>query len=174
MTTEETPTIPARLITPGDHFWGYVVSQTRNVWDGSREFKLVMPITTHSQMITIREQDLDFVTYPVTKRGDDYSPNARNAALGLPPVPLQVYVKPDAIASYPVGTKVKDIKHFDRSMKVAFVCPDHPASAWVSKDPFSSSIFPQFSDGFDDCQPGCKIALGDYVVTHEYLPTRNG
>jgi hypothetical protein len=138
------------------------------------EFKLVWPHTTHSAILTVLEKDLDSLSFPLTKRGDDYSPNARNAALGLPLVtPVVTFKKPEPVAVYPVGTRIGDIKHFDRSQHVLFKCPNHLRSAWSSKDPRSSSVFPQ-TDGTVDCGPGCLVSIYDYVTTHEYKPTRNG
>lgn len=176
MTENNSTTIPARHIVTGDQFWGCVVSQTRNYPDGSRELKLVLPYTTHKQLISIREQDLDAVTYPVTTRGDEHAPSSRNILLGLPVVPPAPRVEPTPVAVYPVGTLVKTVLNFDRSMKIAFACPNHPQSAWMSKDPYSSSHFPQSSKTAVDCTSilRCKINVGDYVVTHEYKPTRNG
>lgn len=177
--TEETIlTVTARHLQPGDHTMGMVVSSLSNYPDGSKEFKLVVPFTVHTMLVSVKEKDLDAVKFDLTKRGDTHNTAPRNKALGLPlelhqTVYKQTHVEP--VATYPVGTKVQDIKHFDRSMKVAFACPAHPKSAWVSKDPYSSSHFPQ-SDETVDCtgHRQCKIPVGDYVVTHEYKPTRNG
>lgn len=72
-----------------------------------------------------------------------------------------------AIPVYPVGTRIGDVKHFDRGMKVAFHCPKHPKNVFSSKDPFSSSWF---GEGV----PICDCNTRDYVVFSEYKPTRNG
>lgn len=80
----------------------------------------------------------------------------------------------EPIATYPVGTKIKDVRHFDRSTKVVFSCPDHLENKWASKDPNCSSWFPatrEMSLG-GDCS--CKVEVGDMVVTETYQPTRNG
>ncbi len=170
-------TTTARHLTPGDATAGFTVSQSRNFPDGTREFKFVVPYTVHSMTVTVREEHLDAVTFPLTARGDAHSPSARNLVLGLPEdLHKPVYTRPEPVAVYPVGTLVKDIKGFDRSIKVAFACPEHPTSAWVSKDPYSSSHFAQNSKMAADCTHTrqCKINVGDYVLTHEYLPTRNG
>lgn len=166
-------TVPARHLQPGDHTAGFVVSQSRNFPDGTREFRLVVPYTAHHMTVTVREQDLDAVSFPLTKRGDDYSPNARNAALGLPPVPEKVYVAPEPVAVYPEGTQVQDIEHFDRSMKLVFRCPVHhdcEGKTFFSKDPYVSSWF---SAG-DYSPSDCDTPTDKYVLAQEYRPTRNG
>lgn len=172
MTEKILITVPALLLQPGDHVYGYVVSQFKLREDGAYEFKFVVPFTVHSMNVIVLEKDLKDVSFPLTKRGDDHSPNTRNEILGLPPVPPKVYVAPEPIAIYPVGTELANVNHFDRSMKILFACPKHPESAWLSKDPFSSSIFPQ-SDSTVDCGPKCDVSIWKYVVTHEYKPTRN-
>jgi hypothetical protein len=166
-------TVPARHLTPGDHTHGYVVSQMQRVAGHHREFTFVVPYTTHFMKVRVFEKDLDAISFPLTKRGDAHDPNPRNIALGLPPAPEKVYVAPEPVAVYPVGTRIGDLKHFDRSQHVLFKCPDHPDSAWSSKDPRSSSVFPQ-TDKTRDCGPGCLVSIYDYVTTHEYKPTRNG
>ena len=170
-------TVPARHLQPGDHTGGFVVSTKTAFPDGTLEFKFVVPFTSAYTTVLVQERHLDGVLFPLTKRGDDYSPNARNAALGLPPVPPKVYVKPEPVHTYPAGTKVKDIKHFDRSQHLLFACPEHPTSAWSSKDPYVSSWFSQLGDDvMVDCRQArhCMIPLDDYVLTLDYLPTRNG
>lgn len=175
MTSEIILTVPARHLTTGDHFNGMtVMSIDRSHAGGQITFKLVIPFTTHTMEITVLEKDLDAVSFPLTKRGDDYNPNPRNRALGLPPVPPKPYVAPEPIAVYPVGTRVEDIKHFDRSMHVLFACPKHRDSAWFSKDPWSSTIFPQSLRTMDCGPEGCRIGLENFTLTHEYEPTRNG
>ena len=79
---------------------------------------------------------------------------------------------PQPIAVYPVGTRIGDVKHFDRGQKVVFHCPKHPARHWASKDPFSSSWFDAGKE-FGDLEE-CDCNTRDYVVKFEYKPTRNG
>ena len=169
-TSEENPLmVPARLITSGDHFWGMSVPQTRNMVGGDKMITMIIPRTAHGQTLIVEADALDEIYYPVTKRGDSHSPAARNIALGVPvekdaPAP---YVAPEPVAVYPVGTRIGDVEHFDRGMKVAFHCPRHPTNVFYSKDPFSSRWF-----GEGDLI--CECNTRDYVTTHEYKPTRNG
>lgn len=173
-TSETNPLmVPARYITSGDHFWGFSVFSIKyeRYWTG---ISLCIPGTTHTQTINIKRADLDAIIYPVTKRGDSYSPKARNTNLGQPlekdaPAP---YVAPEPVAVYPVGTRIGDVKHFDRGQKVVFHCPKHPARHWASKDPFSSSWFDAGKE-FGDLEE-CDCNTSDYVVKFEYKPTRNG
>lgn len=173
MSTEIILTVPARHLQPGDHTAGFVVSSQSNFPDGSREYKFVVPSTSAYITVLVQERHLDSVSFPLTKRGDDYSPNARNAALGLPPVPPKVYVAPEPVAVYPVGTRVADIHHFDRSMHLQFQCPRHGECSgriYSSKDPYVSSWFSQ-----GDYSPSdCATPTNEYVLVAEYRPTRNG
>lgn len=43
---------------------------------------------------------------------------------------------------YPAGTNVRNIKEFNRGIKVRFACKEHPQYEYVSKDPFTSQMFP--------------------------------
>jgi hypothetical protein len=150
---------------------GYVVSEWQRLEDGGSQFKLVVPYTTHFITIVIREKDLDDIKFELTKRGDDYSPNRRNEILGLPLVPPPVYVEPEPIAIYPAGTRISDVHHFDRSMKVAFHCCDHPQNVFLSKDPYVSNWF-KLEGAW--CPDGCVAQVGDHIVHTDYKPTRNG
>ncbi|WMY80056.1 hypothetical protein [Citricoccus sp. I39-566] len=83
----------------------------------------------------------------------------------------------NAIASYPVGTPLSAVQYFDRSMKVFFRCPEHPATTWMSKDPWVSHWFPDVSVGgtYEVCrEAACEVPLGTWTLVHEYQPTRNG
>ena len=173
-TSETNPLmVPARLVTGGDHIYGMSVYQTRNL-EGGIEINACIPRTTHSHSIRVSAEDADAVVYPVTKRGDSHSPAARNQALGMPvgrdaPPP---YVAPEPVAVYPVGTRIGDVKHFDRGQKVTFHCPKHPVKHFASKDPFSSTWFDagkEFGDMVD-----CDCNTRDFVIKYEYKPTRNG
>lgn len=163
-------TIPARHITAGDEFWGWKVFSLKNLPDGSREFNICIPYTSITQTITVKADQLDNVTYPVNKRGDTHSPNQRNKALGLPLEEPPVYVEPKPIAVYPAGTRISDVHHFDRGIKVVFHCPTHPHKTYMSKDPYSSSWFLTAASD----QPDCTCPTGDHVVSIDYKPTRNG
>lgn len=44
--------------------------------------------------------------------------------------------------TYPTGTNVREIKNFDRSIKVHFQCKEHPGPVYASKEPGWSSWFP--------------------------------
>jgi hypothetical protein len=162
-------TIPARHITAGDHFWGWVVFSLRNLPDGSREFHIIVPYTAISQTLTVKADQLDNVTYPVTKRGDTHSPNRRNEALGLPLEEPPVYVEPKPIAHYPKGTPIGEVHHFDRGQKVSIECKNHPGKVYWSKDPYTSSWFSN-PDGVAEC----RCSTNDYLVAADYNPTRNG
>jgi hypothetical protein len=120
--------------------------------------------------VTIKEKDLDAIAFPLTKRGDDFAPNPRNAKLGLPPVTPKPYVAPEPIATYPAGTRISDVEHFDRSMKVVFYCPDHPQNVFASKDPYVSHWF--LVEG-EWCAMDCLAQVGDHIVHTDYKPTRN-
>lgn len=159
--------IPAHLITCGDYINGHVVSMIQTDPEGAREFRLVVPHTTHSYKLKILFKDLQAVSFPVSQRGDSYSPNTRNAALGLPLEAPTEYVAPEPIAVYPVGTRVADVKEFDRSMKIEFHCSTHPKNVWVSKDPFASNWFKSAGEW-------CNCSPADMIVHSEYKPTRNG
>lgn len=74
-----------------------------------------------------------------------------------------------APGTYPPGTRVGSILTFDRSQKVAFQCPDHPAAAYMSKDPFVSHWFRSRLDGAD-CPAECQVRTGDMLTTHAYTP----
>lgn len=171
MTAEIILTVPARHLTTGDHFNGMTVMSIDRFRDRHHSIKFVIPHTTHTMTVIVMEKDLDAVSFPLTKRGDDYSPSRRNAALGLPPAPEKVYAAPEHIAVYPAGTKVGDVKHFDRGQHIHFRCPLHPEAKYSSKDPFVSSWF---AAAFHEPHEGCSAGVGDYIVTSEYLPTRNG
>lgn len=173
MTTDLLPilTVPARHLQCGDHFNGMVVSQWQRI-EGRYQWTLAVPYTTHIMKLEVREEDLDSVSFPITKRGDDYSPNARNAALGLPLVAPKPYVAPEPIAVYRAGTKMSDVKHFDRGQHVQFRCPLHPETRYSSKDPYVSSWFHDPAVG--ECPPECPSRADDMIVTVDYLPTRNG
>jgi len=168
--SENTITIPARHITAGDHFWGWVVSQFKNLPDGGREFRLVWPHTATHCTITVLEHQLDRVSFPVSQRGDSHSPNRRNEILGLPLEEPPVYVAPEPIAEYPAGTRIADVHHFDRGQKVVFHCPKHPHKTYMSKDPYGSSWFPTSPGGGENC----ACPTGEHVVSIDYKPTRNG
>lgn len=178
-TSQQNPLpISARHLTAGDYFFDWMVSSWQRT-GSSKEFTLITPGRANSFTLTVKAEKLDDVVFPVHKRGDSHSPTARNRAMGLPddldrPEPP----KPaEPIEIYTAGTRIENVRYFDRSIKVAFACPDHPRSKWVSKDPHSSTIFAQ-SDETIDCTAGeagdCKVDLDDYILTHEYKPTRNG
>ena len=162
--------IPARYIVAGDFIGGLIVSSIRNLPEGDREFKLVTPGTTHVAVVRVEEKDLRGILFPVTKRGDDYNPNPRNALLGLPLSRPVQHPEPAPIAVYPAGTRVGNVRDFDRSMKVLFHCPDHPGVVYMSKDPFVSTWFVVEASGACDCHR----PTGDYIVHEDYKPTRNG
>lgn len=171
-------TVPARHLQCGDHLWGYSIYAWQKLENGDYKWDMVEPYTTKSFSLIVEEKKLDELSFPITKRGDAHSTSARNKALGLPEDLHQtVYrdTRPEPVAVYPVGTRIEDVRHFDRSQHILFACPEHPHSAWSSKDPRSSSIFPQ-SDKTQDCTIArrCKVSIYDYVVTHDYKPTRNG
>lgn len=163
--------IPALLITCGDHINGHSVMTIQTDQEGTRTFTLVVPYTTHTYKVAVLFKDLEAVSFPVTKRGDSYSPNTRNAALGLPLEAPKPYVEPEPIAVYQAGTKMSDVRHFDRSVHVQFRCPLHPESRYSSKDPYVSSWFA--GQGME-CPPECTARADDMIVTADYLPTRNG
>lgn len=169
MTAEIILTVPARHLKTGDHFNGMTVSSWQRI-ETTHTWKLVVPFTTHSMTLTVEEKDLDAISFPLTKRGDDYSPNARNAALGLPPVPPKPYVAPEPIAVYRAGAKVGDVRHFDRGQHIKFRCPLHPEARYSSKDPYVSSWFS--APEVDHMH--CSATTDDYILTADYLPTRNG
>lgn len=174
MTESQTPSeillrVPARHLQPGDHTGGYVISAAVTVPGHHRDFKFVLPFTTHSMKVRVFEGDLDAISFPLTKRGDDYNPNPRNRLLGLPETPAPVHVEPEPIAVYPAGTRIGDVKHFDRSQKVSFHCPKHPGNVFFSKDPYASTWF-----GDSWCPNDCDVKFGDHIVDAEYRPTRNG
>lgn len=64
---------------------------------------------------------------------------------------------------YPAGTAVKEIRNFDRSIKVQFHCPEHSESKYASKDPFCSHIF--IIDGWAN---ECDCPIGEHVLTVGY------
>jgi hypothetical protein len=75
------------------------------------------------------------------------------------------------MATYPAGTKLNEISHFDRSTKVHFHCPDHPEYSFRSKDPFCSSIFPgdvTTSNAEFHGVKFCQCPIGEHVVTTDY------
>lgn len=169
MTDQILLTVPARLLTPGDQTHGFVVSQKHNFPDGSLEFRFVVPFTGHHMTVLIQEEHLDAISFPLVKRGDSYSPNARNAALGLPLPDATTFLAPPPIAWYGKGTRVGDVQHFDRGQKIAFHCPKHPKNRWHSKDPFVSSWF-----GTTSCPADCGTPTADMILDIDYKPTRNG
>lgn len=71
--------------------------------------------------------------------------------------------KVEIIEEYPVGTKISEIKEFDRSTKVWFSCPNH-ATTWASKDPWASSWFRMKGMGDQ-----CNCPVGDFETTHPYV-----
>jgi len=166
--SENIITIPARHITAGDHFWGWVVFSLKNLPDGGREFNLCIPRTTTTQTITVKADQLDSVSYPVSQRGDSHAPNRRNELLGLPREEPPVYVEPEPIAVYPAGTKIGAVRHWDRGQKVVFHCPTHPHKTYMSKDPYFSNWFSSTPG------EGCQCSIHEYVVSIDYKPTRNG
>ncbi|WP_420181318.1 hypothetical protein [Paenarthrobacter sp. TA1.8] len=75
------------------------------------------------------------------------------------------------MATYPAGTTLDEITHFDRSTKVHFHCPTHPEYTFRSKDPFCSSIFPgdpATSAAEFQMVKFCTCPIADHVVTTEY------
>lgn len=170
-TATETLLIPAHLITCGDVINNHVVTRIQTDREGDREYVLVVPYTTHTYTLKVAFKDLEAVSFPVSKRGDSYSPNTRNAALGLPLVAPAPYVAPEPIARYAVGTKMSEVRHFDRSMHIVFKCPNH-GTEYSSKDPYCSSWFRDPMAG--ECPPECGTRADDMIVSREYLPTRNG
>lgn len=77
------------------------------------------------------------------------------------------------MATYKAGTKVGDIKTFDRSTKITFTCEKHDIGEWVSKDPFVSTWFPNWnnSDAFGNALHNandCNCPVGSLVTTEEY------
>lgn len=67
----------------------------------------------------------------------------------------------------PAGSRVADVRHFDRSQKLKFRCPNCPGSVWVSKDPYASSWFPASNETVD-CPRDCETRLVDYLVVDDY------
>lgn len=67
------------------------------------------------------------------------------------------------LIEYPAGTPLKNIESFDRSTHVPFKCPTHTESEYMSKDPFSSSIF--ITDGWPN---ECNCPMGEHVTTKAY------
>lgn len=173
MTDQIILTVPARLLETGDHTAGFTIYQMHNFPDGSKEIGFLVPGTTHKMTGLIDAKDLDAVLFPLTKRGDAHRPSARNLALGLPEDlhrPGYNHTPPEPIAVYPAGTRVGDIKHFDRGMKVVFECPLHHVR-YYSKDPYVSNWF---GGGHATADLPCEVQTGDYLVAEDYLPTRNG
>jgi hypothetical protein len=83
----------------------------------------------------------------------------------------------NAIASYPAGTPLAEVEHFDRSMKIAFHCPEHPSTTWMSKDPWLSRWFPDVPLGavYEVCrEAACEVPLRNWTLVRDYRPTRNG
>lgn len=80
-------------------------------------------------------------------------------------------LKKHRLADVPQGTKLGAIQYFDRSQKVAFQCPQHHDSRWVSKDPYVSTHFP-YNPETRNCEDGCMVKIGDYVTIETYRPTR--
>lgn len=73
----------------------------------------------------------------------------------------------------PAGSKISDVPFFDRSIKVAFKCPEHDDARFMSKDPRVSAWFDQSLDG-GRCPHDCKTETRDHILTHDYRPTRRG
>ena len=67
------------------------------------------------------------------------------------------------VIEYPAGTPIKDIESFDRSTHIAFRCPNHPVSEYLSKDPFCSSIFTTEGEGEE-----CNCPIGEHVTSWAY------
>lgn len=81
--------------------------------------------------------------------------------------------------SYPAGTPIEEVHSFDRGQKVAFKCIDHPQWVYVSKDPYVSNWFPgdkatQDAEFKGEVTCRHKLTPGQYVVAHDYHPTRDG
>lgn len=75
------------------------------------------------------------------------------------------------MATYPAGTKLTEISHFDRSTKVLFHCPTHPEYKFRSKDPFVSAIFPgdaATSAAEFQMVKFCQCPIGDHVTSEPY------
>jgi hypothetical protein len=75
------------------------------------------------------------------------------------------------MATYPAGTKLNEITHFDRSDKVLFHCPNHPEYKFRSKDPFVSSIFPgdaATSAAEFQMVQFCRCPIGEHVTSEPY------
>lgn len=74
------------------------------------------------------------------------------------------------MTTYPIGTDCNDIPEFNRGIKVAFQCKEHPESKWVSKDPFRSAWFPHHTNVtpigqiIEDCFPGHKAGAYDPMI----------
>lgn len=68
--------------------------------------------------------------------------------------------------TYPVGTKLKEIKGYDRGQKVCFQCPVHPDNGWFAAKSPSSTWFGQ---GIP-----CDCWYEGFVLVAEYTPTRIG
>ena len=65
---------------------------------------------------------------------------------------------------YPAGTKVVDIRHFDRSTKVSFQCSAHGGPVWFSKQPSCSNWFSREAEEVHACP--CNLLM--YVTTEPY------
>ena len=73
----------------------------------------------------------------------------------------------------PAGKLVEDVPFFDRSIKVHFKCPLHPAEVYMSKDPYVSSWFPGAPD-VHGCPKDCTSKVGEHILVSNYRPTRRG
>jgi hypothetical protein len=77
------------------------------------------------------------------------------------------------MTKYAVGTNVRDIREFDRSIKVIFHCTEHPEFHYMSKQPSCSQWFPA-NEASRELQWGkedpCPHTAKDdvWVTVHEY------
>ena len=80
--------------------------------------------------------------------------------------------------TYPAGTRLGDIRVFDRSTKIAFTCLRHNIGTWHSKDPFVSHWFPDHTivdavgtvkpEYMDPNECGKTCTTGSLVTTEPY------
>lgn len=84
------------------------------------------------------------------------------ARLSVPAVPVEV--------TYPARTAVTEIQQFDRSTKVTIQCLTHPASEWMTKDPYSSRWFasPRNCTPFGTPLSDCECGISNYVTSEPY------
>lgn len=75
---------------------------------------------------------------------------------------------------YPEGTNIRNIKSFNRGIKVMFHCVEHPQYDYMSKDPFCSQMFPaneaaqRASFGIDKDECNHKLRDDVWVTSSVY------